>query len=74
MPSLETLIQQRCNMQIMRASFVFYFVTTHRISKVTDTEVHSETDREDWYITLTLIYMMLMSKSIDSQKPLTVQT
>jgi hypothetical protein len=74
MPSLAALIQQTRNMQILRASFVFYFVSTHPISKVTDTEVHSETGRENWYTTLTSIYMTLMSKSIDSQNPLTEQT
>ena len=74
MPSLATLIQQTRNMQIKRASFVFYFVSTHRISKVTDTEVHSETGRENWYTTPTSIYMILKSKSIDSQNTLTAQT
>ena len=74
MSSLATLIQQTRNMQIMRAIFVFYFVCTHRISKVADTEVHSETGRENWYTTLTSIYMILKSKSINSQSSLTVQT
>jgi hypothetical protein len=61
-------------MHIIPASFVFYFVGTHRISKESDTEVHSETGRENWYINLTSIYMMLKSKYIDSQHPLTVRT